>query len=551
MLTGDRWSVGTCPPALHFDPVTDPGGDRPDLQILPYERREAHVREWDPRTADVAATIAAMVRRRRPDLVVEHIGSTAVPGLPGKGIVDLSVEVESGEIPGVVAVLYELGLGPQPGPDPWPPTRPMLVGAVVLEGEEFRIHLHVQPVGGDMPRDLAFRDALRNDPELMGQYAQLKTQITGGQGVDSLRYTHSKTAWILGVYKSLGFRVPAVQPAATIGILGGGRHARLIGLAALGLGYRVAVLDPDPMCPAASVADRIEVGQLDDIAAGGRLAAGCAVLTCEPDRADLELIRALDDGRVVLRPGPYALKLIHDPGAERRFLEANGAAVAPWRGLPATAQPRDAARGAGRAAAVELSVVVARGVDGVVQGYPIARTFRDRAAIVESSAPADIPAPTAALALALASSLATGMGLVGLLTAEVFLMPDGTLVVGGLVPGVDDGGLWSVEATATGQHEQHVRAICGLPLGSTDLRTGAAATVSLLGIGPEREARVRGAELAMEAPDVHLHLYGERRVGAGRKMGHVTATGATTSMALATARAAAAAIQWDETREAS
>jgi len=557
---GRRWPAGESGQRLHFVPVTDAGGDRPDLQILPYERREAHVKDWDPRTTEVAATIAAMVRRRRPDLAVEHIGSTAVPGLPGKGIVDLSVEVEPGGIPGVVELLYGLGFGPQPGPDPWPPTRPMVVGAVLVDGDEFRLHLHVQPVGGDMPRDIAFRDALRNDPELLRQYAALKTEITGGQRVDALRYTHSKTAWILGVYKALGFRVPAIPPPATIGILGGGRLGRMIGLAARALGYHVAVLDPDPECPAAAVVDRVEVGRHDDLEAARRLAAGCAVITCELDEVSLELVRALDDGRVAVRPGPYALRLTHDRAAQRRFLEANGAAVAPWLGEagPGGAAPSEGGPDGGGsdggsrrpAGAIELSVIVARGVDGVVEGYPVARTVGTGGEVVESCAPADIPGATAAEALAIATSLATGMGLVGLLTVELFLLPDGSLVVGELVPRVQDSGLWTIDLAATGQFEQQVRAICGLPLGSTDLLAAAAASVGLVGSGPNREARIGGAEAALEAPDVHLHLYGERRVGEGRKMGHVTATGPTPEAALAAARAAAARIRWDAEREA-
>ncbi|MEO8208623.1 MAG: GrpB family protein, partial [Chloroflexota bacterium] len=163
----------------------------PDLPILTYERRVAHVSPWDPRTVEVADRIAAMVRAHRPDLVAEHIGSTAVRGLPGKGIVDLTVEVEPAQIPATVEMLYGMGFQPQPGPDPWPPTRPMLVGAVEMDGDEFRIHFHVQPTGGDTRRDTAFRDALRNDPELLRQYADLKTAITGGSVVDGLRYTHS------------------------------------------------------------------------------------------------------------------------------------------------------------------------------------------------------------------------------------------------------------------------------------------------------------------------------------------------------------------------
>ncbi|MCI0347154.1 MAG: GrpB family protein, partial [Chloroflexi bacterium] len=214
--------------------------------IGPYERLSAEVHEWDPRSVDVAARVAALVAERRPDLAVEHIGSTSVPGLPGKGIVDLSIETEPSDIPRVVEMLYELGFGPQPGPDPWPPTRPMPVGSLELDGRQYRIHLHVQPRGGDFRRDIAFRDALRTEPELRRQYEDLKRGITSGGAVEGLRYTHSKTAWILGVYRQLGFAPPPIAPPATIGILGGGHLGRMLALAARRLGYRVAVLDPDP-----------------------------------------------------------------------------------------------------------------------------------------------------------------------------------------------------------------------------------------------------------------------------------------------------------------
>lgn len=572
--------------------MTDSGGDRPDLEILPYERREAHVRDWDPRTIEVAASVAAMVRRRRPDLAVEHIGSTAVPGLPGKGIVDLSVEADPAEIPAITRLLYGLGFQPQPGPDPWPPTRPMVVGAVMIGGEEYRIHLHVQPTGGDFRRDIAFRDALRNDPELKRRYTELKTAITGGNSVDGFRYTHSKTTWILGVYKALGFRIPAIQPPARIGILGGGQLGRMLGLAARELGYRIVVLDPDPSCPAAAVADRVEVGHYDDIEAAKRLAAGCAVITYELEHVSLELVQALDDGRVAIRPGPYALKLTQDRLAERRFLQANGAAVAPWRevstpdelhagvaelGLPVRlkasiggydgrSQIRIAdAAGLEAAAAMlaretaagrplllerelpfeaELSVIVARGVDGVARGYPVARNVHDRGILVESSVPAGIAQETAAAAVSLATDLATGMGMVGLLTAELFLLPDGSLVVNELAPRVHNSGHWTIEAAATSQFEQHIRAICGLPLGSTELRAGGAAMVNLLGTGDDRKAGVLGVDGALEAPDTHVHLYDKRRVFERRKMGHVTAVASSPEAALATAREAAGRIRW-------
>ena len=574
--------------------MIEPNLERPDLTILRYERREAHIRPWDPRSAEVASSIGAMIQRRLPDVAVEHIGSTAVPGLPGKGIVDLSMEVAAGRIPSIVEVLLGLGFQPQPGPDPWPPTRPMLVGAVELEGEEIRIPLHVQPTGGDMPRDLAFRDALRNDPELKRQYTELKTAITGGAAIDGFRYTHSKTTWILGVYKALGFRVPAIQPPATIGILGGGQLGRMLGLAARELGYRIVVMDPDPDCPAAAVADRIEVGRYDDLEAARRLAAACSVVTYELEHVALDLVKALDDGTVAIRPGPYALKLTQDRLAERRFVEANGGSVAPWRavstpdeledGIAELAMPLrlkvsiggydgrgqvriaeaadiDAAREilerestAGRAMllerelpfAAELSVIVARGVDGVSRAYPVGRNVHDRGILVESSAPAAITPETAATAVALATDLATGMGMVGTLTAELFLMPDDSLVVNELAPRVHNSGHWTIEAAATSQFEQHIRAICGLPLGTTDLRAGGAATVNLLGSGADRLARVRGVEAALEAPDVHVHLYDKRRTFERRKMGHVTAVADGPEAALAIARSAAGTISWPE-----
>ena len=581
---------------LHYVPVIDPVDDRPEIHIRPYERRVAHVGPWDPRSPDVAAAISALVRDRRPDLVVEHIGSTAVPGLPGKGIIDLSIEADPGHIPGIVESLYELGFQPQPGPDPWPPSRPMLVGAVLVGGDEFRIHLHVQPTGGDMPRDLAFRDALRVDPELKRQYAALKTEITGGSTVDGFRYTHSKTIWILGVYKQLGYRIPAILPPATIGILGGGQLGRMLAMAGRALGYRIRVLDPDPHCPAAPVADHLEIGTYDDIEAARRLAAGCAVVTYELEHVSLELVKAIDTGALAIRPGPYALKLTQDRLAERRFLEANGATVAPWRevatpddlaaGIAALGSPlrlkasiggydgrsqvrigdpgdTEAARAllereaaAGRPMLLErelpfeaeLSVIVARGVDGVSVGFPVARNVHDRGILVESSAPAGIPRATADTAVALASDLATGMGMVGLLTAELFLMPGGSLVVNELAPRVHNSGHWTIEGTVTSQFEQHIRAICGLPLGATGLRAGGAATVNILGAGPDRPAAIRGVDRALETPDVHVHAYDKRRVFERRKMGHVTAIGESAAIATGMARQAAARIGWaDET----
>jgi 5-(carboxyamino)imidazole ribonucleotide synthase len=554
--------------------------------IGPYERLSAEVHEWDPRTVEVAARVGELVRERRPDLEVEHIGSTAVPGLPGKGIVDLSIETEPADIPRVVEMLYDLGFGPQPGPDPWPPTRPMPVGSLDLNGTQYRIHIHVQPRGGDFPRDIAFRDALRNDPELRRQYEGLKRGITSGGAVEGLRYTHSKTRWILNVYRALGFAPPPILPPATIGVLGGGQLGRMLGLAGRQLGYRIRVLDPDPEAPAGSVADGIEVAAYDDVAAAQRLAAECAVVTYELEHVGQGVVAALDDRRRPIRPGPYPLKLTADRLAERRFVEANEGRVAAWREVKSPADVLEAAaelgyplrlkqirggydgRGqvrledtAGIAALdgrigwpallerelafeAELSVVVARSVDGVSRCYPVARNRHERGILVETVVPAGLPASVEEAAANLAESLATSMGLVGTLTVELFLMPDGALVVNELAPRVHNSGHWSIEGAITSQFEQHLRAICGLPLGEVGMRVPAAAMVNLLGEGAPRPAHPTGVYEAMEVPDAHVHIYDKVTVFERRKMGHVTALGQSAEDALGRAREAAGHIGW-------
>jgi GrpB-like predicted nucleotidyltransferase (UPF0157 family) len=182
--------------------------------IGPYERRPVSVGPWDPRVLDVAAQVIAIIGTRRPDLQVEHIGSTAVPGLPGKGIVDLATETDPAAIPDVVAAMYGLGFGPQPGPDPWPPTRPMLVGSYSLDGREYRIHFHVEPAGGDFALDLLFRDALRDDPELAAEYAQVKADIVSAADgpLDGVVYQDGKGGWIVETFDRLGIRRP--KPSA-------------------------------------------------------------------------------------------------------------------------------------------------------------------------------------------------------------------------------------------------------------------------------------------------------------------------------------------------
>jgi 5-(carboxyamino)imidazole ribonucleotide synthase len=390
-------------------------------------------------------------------------------------------------------------------------------------------------------------------------------------------------------------RPSPIQPPAAIGILGGGQLGRMLALAARAMGYRIWVLDPDPDCPAAPVADRVIVGSYDDVDAALRLADGVEVVTYELEHVAAGVVEAIA-ARCPVRPGHGPLTRTQDRLAERPFLEAAGVAVAPWRtvrtpgellaatgeldlpirlkvpvgGYDGRGQLRitspedvvDAWERLGRPAGApllaerelafeaELSIVVARGSFGQVAPFPLSRNVHDGGILVESVAPAPVESGVAERTTAIGIRLAEAMDLCGTLTAELFLLADGSLVVNELAPRVHNSGHWTIEGAATSQFEQHVRAICGLGLGSTDA-LAPAATVNLLGRGPRREARLLGIEAALADPAVHLHLYGKREVFERRKMGHLTALGGSVDEALETARAALATLGWakDETAD--
>ncbi len=388
---------------------------------------------------------------------------------------------------------------------------------------------------------------------------------------------------------------PPIAPGSTIGILGGGQLGRMLGFAARALGYRIAILDPDPDCPAAAIADRLVVGAYDDTAAALELARGCAVVTYELEHVSAALVGALAD-RLPVRPGLLALRMTQDRLAERRFLAGIGAPTAPWRevrtaedlhltaaalgfplrlkaaigGYDGRSQVRIAAQDgpegidaawvalgpvAERAGLVleveldfagELSVVVARDLAGRPVPFAPAGNLHDAGILVESVAPAPFPVTDAIgrEAQALAVRIATALEIVGTLTVELFLLRDGSLAVNELAPRVHNSGHWTIEGAATSQFEQHVRAICGLPLGAAAAH-GPTAMVNLLGTGELRDARLDGAADALADPAAHLHVYDKRRVFERRKMGHLTVAGlADADEALARARAALGHLRW-------
>jgi 5-(carboxyamino)imidazole ribonucleotide synthase len=314
-----------------------------------------------------------------------------------------------------------------------------------------------------------------------------------------------------------------------------------------------------------------------------------AVVTYELEHVALEAVQAADEVRPV-RPGLYALAMTQDRLAERRFLASLGVPTAAWHEVRSLDELRAAAgdlayplrlkaaiggydgRSQVRIAAPEeledawraletraadgllleeelafeqeVSVVIGRDVVGRSAAYPLTRNRHDRGILAESAAPAPGPRSVARDALALAEKIAVGLDAVGVIAVEMFQLPGGALAVNELAPRVHNSGHWTMEGARTSQFEQHVRAICGLPLGSVELLGAGAAMVNLLGSGTERPAKVVGAESALRDPGAALHLYDKRRVFERRKMGHVTVVADSLGEAMRRARRAAAAISW-------
>jgi GrpB-like predicted nucleotidyltransferase (UPF0157 family) len=174
-------------------------------KILPYCRVPIVVREADASAPEVARRVAGLIATKRPGALAEHIGSSAVPGLAGKGIVDLLLPTPPEEVPAVTDDLLELGFQRQAVATAFPPTRPMLQGIIRHGDTSFRVHIHVVPASSPEVAALrGFRDALLADPSLRDEYARLKRAIVASGTVDSVAFSKAKHAWIVAALERLG-----------------------------------------------------------------------------------------------------------------------------------------------------------------------------------------------------------------------------------------------------------------------------------------------------------------------------------------------------------
>lgn len=354
-----------------------------------------------------------------------------------------------------------------------------------------------------------------------------------------------------------------ILPGATIGILGGGQLGRMLAMAAAQLGYRAHVYAPEASGPATEVTAHWTQGRFEDADAMRAFAATVDVATYEFESIDPQAVAFLS-GRVAVHPPVAALDTARYRPAEKALVVALGGRTAPYRelasvddlvaaldaiGAPAilkttlfgydgkgqvridsAADARGAWDQLGRPPALphgvpailegrvdfacEFSVLLARGRDGAIAVWDTPENVHVDGILATSTVPGSgIVAEQAVEAIGVARAIAERLDYVGVMAAEFFATADGP-VFNEMAPRVHNSGHWTIEGAETSQFENHIRAICGLPLGSTAL-TGTRVTMeNLVGHAPYASA--------LAEPGAHVHLYGKSDAREGRKMGHVT-----------------------------
>jgi 5-(carboxyamino)imidazole ribonucleotide synthase len=376
----------------------------------------------------------------------------------------------------------------------------------------------------------------------------------------------------------------ALLPGSTIGILGGGQLGRMMAMAARSFGYRVQVMDPDPSCPARFVVDACFEGQWNDARAAGDLARGSDVVTLEIEQISLDCLEAAAKYAPV-RPSAALLGVIQNRILQKNWLRDHGFPVGEYRAATSAEELATALRELGGKCFVkaaqggydgrgqvkvgfaaseatleeqaaeawkllggrpvvvekaidldcEVSVMVARSPSGETRSFPTARNHHVNQILAWSVIPAGIADDLEKQAQELACGIAGQFTLEGLLAIEMFVTTSGKLLVNELAPRPHNSYHASERACVTSQFEQGVRAVCDLPLGDVSV-VQPAAIVNLLGdlwLDDEGNQLIPRFDLALAVSGVRLHLYEKHTPRKGRKMGHLSAVGATSEEAVA------------------
>ena len=352
--------------------------------------------------------------------------------------------------------------------------------------------------------------------------------------------------------------------------MGSGQLGRMFAIAARRMGYRIHTFSPDKNTPTGQVADLEVCAGYSDEAAVRAFASGVDVLTFEFENVPVQSVEWAAE-HCVVRPSGRVLHLCQHRLREKEFLKGAGLPLAEFAAVNSLSELEEAVARLGAPAVlktaafgydgkgqhkitkdselarvwdgfegqpavleawvpfeIEVSVLVARGIDGATEVYPVCENAHANHVLDLTLVPARIPAEVAAQAREIAVRTAVSLDLVGLLAVEMFLLPGGRLLINELAPRPHNSGHFSFDASVTSQFEQQLRAVCGLPLGSTELLRPAA-MANLLGevwSGGEPDWAAAAA-----LPEVKIHLYGKAEPRPGRKMGHLVALGGTLEQA--------------------
>lgn len=361
-------------------------------------------------------------------------------------------------------------------------------------------------------------------------------------------------------------------PGGTIGILGGGQLGRMSAIAARRMGYKVKTFDPSAQACAAAIADDHTAAEWNDTAALTRFAQGCGRITLEFENIPPATVEFVAQS-IPSHPSANVLAICQNRRREKEFLRASGIPCANFAVVSSLAELQAAVRTIGfpcvlktadfgydgkgqvklpTAAAdlaaawnkigggvgvleawvpfqLEISMLVARTVDGRTAVYDAAENLHRNHILHLSLSPARISAATATEARTLALGIAEQIGLVGLLAVEMFVQ-DGRIVVNELAPRPHNSGHQTFDANETSQFEQHIRAVCGLPLGGTK-PLQPSVMLNLLG-DLWKNGQAPDWTQVLADPSAKLHLYDKGTAAPGRKMGHVTVTAPTLAEAL-------------------
>ncbi|MFT8318893.1 MAG: 5-(carboxyamino)imidazole ribonucleotide synthase [Sporolactobacillus sp.] len=362
-----------------------------------------------------------------------------------------------------------------------------------------------------------------------------------------------------------------ILPGQTIGILGGGQLGRMMAIAAKQMGYRIAVLDPTEDCPCAQVADVAIVADYDDPEAAKRMAEVADVVTYEFENVDVATVDYLQ-AHSYLPQGGHLLEITKDRLNEKAAIRKAGLPVVPYLPVRNTEELQQAIAEIGFPSVLktteggydgkgqyvlkqekdleealpyigntpfelekwlpfdkEISVIVVRSTAGETSVFPVAENIHQHNILHHTLVPARIEKALHESATRYALQLAEALHLVGTLAVEMFVGTDGKVYVNETAPRPHNSGHFSINACETSQFEQHIRAICGLPLSSTALLK----PVIMVNILGEHVQPV--LDKIGQMADAHLHLYGKEEARPGRKMGHLNILGATVSDAIAKA----------------